>query len=165
MGRSVADLVRRLDELEAKQSVRATLYRYAHAIDQGDAAAFADCFTDDAVYDVRLNPQTGVATASFRHEGRAEILAFAENHTHVPDSWHRHVVSEPVTEVDSDRAATASSCFVRVDAHPQEPYIRAFGRYLDRLVRCPDGRWRLRVRIAEVDALQALAADALRRTP
>ena len=33
------------------------------------------------------------------------------------------------------------------------PFVRAFGRYLDQLVRDPDGRWRFVERIAEVEAV------------
>jgi hypothetical protein len=38
--------------------------------------------------------------------------------------------------------------------HDDEPIVRVFGRYLDRLVRCPDGRWRFRERIAEVESMR-----------
>jgi hypothetical protein len=38
--------------------------------------------------------------------------------------------------------------------HDDEPIVRVFGRYLDKLVRCPDGRWRFRERIAEVESMR-----------
>src|SRR5262249_35391909 len=43
----------RLDALEAERAILDTLYRYGHTIDYGDEAGWVDCFTTDAVYDVR----------------------------------------------------------------------------------------------------------------
>ena len=56
-------------------------------------------------------------------------------------------------EVDGD-TATCSSYLAVVMEHDDEPILRVFGRYRDRLVRCPDGRWRFRERIAEVESMR-----------
>ena len=56
-------------------------------------------------------------------------------------------------EVDGD-TATCVSYLAVVMEHDDEPILRVFGRYRDRLVRCPDGRWRFRERIAEVESMR-----------
>jgi hypothetical protein len=60
-------------------------------------------------------------------------------------------VLNPLIDVTDD-VATASSYYVRLDEHPDGPYIRVFGRYRDRLVRCQDGHWRIRERLAESES-------------
>jgi 3-phenylpropionate/cinnamic acid dioxygenase small subunit len=144
----------RLEALEAERAILDTLYRYGHTIDYGDEAGWVDCFTTDAVYDVRRGPQTGRADEVVRCEGRAQIAAFVGAHSRAPSAWHKHLLSEVRVELEPDRAtATAQSYFVRLDHEDGVgPYVRSFGRYRDRLVREPDGRWRIEERIAEVES-------------
>jgi hypothetical protein len=66
------------------------------------------------------------------------------------------MLCEPRVEVDGDRARV-DSYFARIDLDPTGSFIRAFGRYRDTLVRCPDGRWRFEHRIAEIDGTHPLA--------
>jgi len=49
--------------------------------------------------------------------------------------------------------ATVESFFLRLDAGPDGvPHVTAFGRYHDRMVEGPDGRWCFAERIAEVES-------------
>jgi hypothetical protein len=60
---------------------------------------------------------------------------------------------EPVIMVSGDQA-TVQSYFTRLDAtHDGRPFIRAFGRYMDRMVKGTDGVWRFKERVAEVEAV------------
>jgi alpha-D-ribose 1-methylphosphonate 5-triphosphate diphosphatase PhnM len=130
-----------------------TLARYGHAIDYGLEAVWLDCFTDDGAFDVRARNS---AEMTRRFEGRSQLAGFVAQHTRAPDAYHKHLMVEPRVTVDGDEA-TAESYFVRVDADmaasgaPGATRIVAIGRYRDRLTRGPDGRWRFRERIAEVE--------------
>ena len=145
----VQELVRRLEALEAERAILRTLYRYGHSIDYGLEQAWVDCFTADGVFDVRRR----VGPASARYEGRAALAAFIAQHTRAPSRYHKHMLMEPAITVNGEQA-TVQSYFTRLDATAQEkPFIRAFGRYLDRLVKSADGVWRFKERIAEVEAV------------
>lgn len=157
-----ADLARRLRVLEDERAVLDTLHRYGHSIDFGLESDWVDCFVDDAVYESRTDVPdrlasrrsgTGESTPTgVRHRGRAALVAFAAAHTRAPEHRHMHCLVEPRVVVTGDEA-TATSYFLRVDEKGDGREIKCFGRYLDRLVRCPDGRWRLRERIAELGSL------------
>jgi ketosteroid isomerase-like protein len=144
------DLEARVALLEAERAVLKTLHRYGHAIDYGDEEAWVDCFTEDGVFDIRarLSHQPNRIVS-----GRDELRAFIARHTRAPELWHKHLLVEPVIEVDGD-TATCSSYLAVVMEHDDEPLLRVFGRYRDRLVRCPDGRWRFLERIAEVESMR-----------
>jgi len=144
------DLEERLALLEAERAVLKTLHRYGHSIDYGDEDAWVDCFTEDGVFDVRarLSHQPNRLVS-----GREELRAFSERHTRAPELWHKHLLVEPLIEVDGDTATVVSYLAVVME-HEGEPLLRVFGRYRDRLVRCPDGRWRFRERIAEVESMR-----------
>ena len=146
------DLEARLELLEAERGVVRTLHRYAHAIDYGDEQGWVDCFTEDGVFDIRSrHPHQPKRVVS----GRAELTAFIAGHTRAPDLWHKHLLVEPVVEVTGVDTATCRSYLVVVMEHADEPTLRVFGRYCDRLVRGDDGRWRFRERIAEIESMRA----------
>ncbi len=140
----------RLTELEATQAILDTLYRYAHSIDYGLEDDWVDCFTEDAVWYTKRNPIAAAGRPDHRYQGQAELRAFVSAHTRPPVGWHKHMLVEPRIHLDGDRCRV-DSYMMRLDAHPAGSYVRAFGRYRDRLVRCPDGRWRIEERIAEID--------------
>lgn len=150
------ELASRLRALEAERDVLATLYRYGHALDYGAETDWVDCFTATARYEVR-EPGTVAAPVVRSYDGRDELAAFAASHTRAPERFHKHLVADPVIAVDGDRA-TSVSYFLRLDDLDGERVVYAFGRYLDELVRCADGRWRFAVRIAEVESRSARRA-------
>lgn len=145
----VQELLRRLATLEEERAILQTLYRYGHSIDYGLEQEWVDCFTEDGVFDVRRR----VGPASARYEGRAALAAFIAQHTRAPGRYHKHMLVEPVIMVSGDQA-TVQSYFTRLDAtHDGRPFIRAFGRYMDRMVKGTDGVWRFKERVAEVEAV------------
>jgi len=60
-------------------------------------------------------------------------------------------VVNPQVDIEGD-TATAVSYLIFMCDHPDGPYVRAFSRCHDHLVRCPDGRWRIETRKAELES-------------
>lgn len=155
----IAALTARLDLLEAERGVLRTLYRYGHAIDYGLEADWVDCFLPDGAYELRFrakprnyNPLRGTPTPlGARHVGHDQIHAFAANHTRPPGRWHKHFMVEPIIDVAGD-TARVQSYFARIDHEGSAAQLRSFGRYIDILKRCADGRWRFAERIAEIES-------------
>ncbi len=143
------ELLARVAALEAERDVLRNMYRYGHTIDLGDEDGWVDCFTEDGVFAARSDrPQY----PPFRVEGRAGIRDFIEHHTRPPGLWHKHLLIEPLIEVDGDRA-TARSYFVVLVEHDGRPTVRVFGRYDDLLRREADDRWRFAERLATIDSV------------
>jgi ketosteroid isomerase-like protein len=134
-----------VERLIAEAGIVRTLHRYGHAIDAGDEATWVDLFTADGEFQVR-GPNNG----SYTIAGREELKAFAARHSRRPEALHQHVVTQPVIDVDGDRAICISRFFVIV-MDGERPVVRTFGTYHDQLVR-EDGQWRFKVRRPEIDA-------------
>jgi SnoaL-like protein len=162
----IDDLTQRLARLDAERGVIDTLNRYGHSIDYGDEASWVDCFAADGVFDLHMGARPAALAPHHRlgepHErgvrfvGQAALASFVAGHTRAPAAWHKHFLVEPSVTISPDgQHATARSYFARLDLRDQEPVITAFGRYLDELELEPDGRWRIRVRIAEIETSAA----------
>ena len=135
-------LENRLAELEDERGILDTLSAYAHSLDYGDREQWMDCWTADAE----------LKWPHWTFTGPDEIGRAFDEHSHAPQAFHKHVMIEPMIHIDGDHA-TASSYFARLNDSPSGPIVRSFGRYLDELRRCPDGRWRLARRVAERESL------------
>lgn len=168
---------RRLRALEDEREIRRTLHQYSHAIDYGRDESWLDCFTEDAAWswsvrDLTLQdslrsrgmPSVPVGEPGVRPAlagevleravvGRDQLRAMVGAHTRAPQAWHKHGLMNLEVVVDGDRA-DAQCYFIRVDASEVTTgaFIRAFGRYVDELVRCEDGRWRIERRHCELEA-------------
>jgi len=148
-----------LARLEDERAITRVLYDYGDFIDYGHPEAFIDLFTTDATF-IMHYPEGATpraygtprieANRAF-YEGRQAIEGFIRNHSHAPETYHKHVFSNIKIALDGP-AARAQTYFMRVDATPDGPRIVAAGRYVDKLVKCPDGRWRMTSRIAEIEA-------------
>ena len=164
-GDQIAALSAKVVRLEAERAILAALYRYGHAIDYGEEATWVDCFTEDAVYDLHFRAGGeemgrargyGVPHAKgTKVAGREALKAFVARHTRAPSTWHKHFLVEPMIAIAEDSAtATVRSYFTRLDEVNGERIIHAFGRYLDEMVLCPDGVWRFRERIVEIESVR-----------
>jgi hypothetical protein len=142
------NLETRLRALEDERAVLRTLHQYAHAIDYGNEDGWVDCFAPDGAFEVRNRTDSSVS----RLVGHTELKAFISTHTRAPDTWHKHIVIEPVIDIDGDTARSASYCGAFAD-DGDTPILWGFGRYLDQLVRGADGRWRFTERLAEVESV------------
>jgi hypothetical protein len=140
----------RLQVLEDERAILRTLYQYGHSMDYGPDADFVDCFTPEGVWDVRMRRSP---EGAFTCAGHDEIAASLEMQTMVraPALYAKHLLVEPRIVLDGDDAAV-DSYFVRIEPRDDAPtQIVASGRYVDRLIRCDDGRWRFTHRVAEID--------------
>ena len=139
---TAGSLEARLRLLEDERAILQTLYVYGHSLDDGREDVFIDCWTPDAVLHWPDRPPIR------GHDGLREAF---RAHTHAPIAWHKHMLFLPRVRVEGD-VAQVDSMFARLDRYVSGPAVRSFGRYVDVLVRCEDGRWRLRERVAEREA-------------
>ena len=165
------DLEARLELLEAERAITRTLHRYAHSIDYGDEEGWVDCFTEDGVFDVRSRHAHQLKRLI---TGREELRAFIARHTRAPELWHKHLLIEPVIDVDGDTASCVSYLAVVME-HEDVPVLarhflrRSADRFGVGTLRLPDDldarllawRWPGNVRELEntLESLVALSAD------
>src|SRR5450759_4439178 len=140
----------RLARLEEEHEILRTMYQYGHSHDYGPLDEFLDCFIDDAVLERRRRDVPGQARPPRVNVGRDGLVHYFGTHKRAPDLYYKHLVVEPWITVDGDEARVISY-FVKIDEHPDGPYIYAVVRYRDHLVRCPDGRWRFGHRVVETE--------------
>ena len=124
------------DDVVAIQQLYAA---YNHRIDFGTAEEWAECFTDDAVFDSGYSEE----------QGRDALLAFhAATKAMVPDI--RHFVTNILVEGDGDTATGSAYLEATTGAGGDRTAITT-GRYQDTLVRTADG-WRFSCRAMRPDA-------------
>jgi len=144
---SIEELATRLSALEDERAILRTLYQYGHSIDYGLEESWVDCFTDDGIFDVRMRN----GEPFMRYEGRQKLHEMVAEHTRPPVAYHKHLIAEPVIDVEGD-TAKVDTYFARLDSPDDggDAVVTAIGRYRDEFVRSPDGRWRIRIRLAEI---------------
>ena len=118
----------RPDELAAREAVRESIARYAHAVDRGKFDDAGACFSEDGVLEV-----AGVS----RHDGRAAIIEMFQSAgrklaSASSNAFIRHHVSSIAIDVDvtAGRASATSYFFVLTEIGPDH-----WGTYRDELVR------------------------------
>lgn len=140
-------LTERLRRLEDERDIRDLMVRYAESLDYGDNLAWADCFTADGNFDVRMRGE-----GMFAHTGTEALATFAAGHTHAPDVYHKHFLSVPSITFEGPDRATARTYFTMLHERPTGPIVLVIGRYLDELVRSDPG-WAFATRVVDMEAL------------
>jgi hypothetical protein len=143
MGEMDDELRRLVDE----QAIMRTMNRYCRALDSGLADEWVDVFTEDAVFDTVLPDGTVFSHLSSREEFRS----FLEANPRLPVVAPKHVMANPVIELDGLQARVESTFLYLLQTPGGPPQIIAWGQYHDRL-RKDDGRWRIAERIATTEA-------------
>jgi hypothetical protein len=147
----IAQLEKRIEALEAEREILRTLHQYGHAWDYGPDETRLDCFTDDGSF--RVAPQPLVDIQPFECNGKQEMWdKWISHHVHAPDNYFKHLMIEPKITLLSDTEATVHSMLGMWFHRDGTPYLAGYGRYIDHMVKCPDGRWRLKDRTAELEA-------------
>jgi ketosteroid isomerase-like protein len=144
--RDIEDLKVRLQALEDRNAIVDTLNQYGQALDYGDFDRLVDVFTKDAIRETkRLDGSVN------RWEGEAGTIDFARRHSHAPDLYHKHLAFNPQVVIDGNAAKVVSYMF-RFDPREGKPsFIWGMGRYLDKMRREPDGKWRISHRVSEIE--------------
>jgi len=153
----LAEVLSRLESLEAEREIVRTIYQFGHSIDYGLEADWLDCFLPDGELDViygeRPPNRVALGTRHARgvvHRGREQLAAWIAGHTRPPARIHKHLYVEPRITV-SGGSATSVTYMTRVDLLDGRPEVYAFGRYHDQWRRCDDGRWRIKHRTIDVE--------------
>lgn len=133
--------------IEDRLEILNLIAAYSHAADGVDAAAYADCFTDDGAFHGRV----GMADES-RIEGRAALLRFHEAAVaRRGDIQNRHIQTNThVVSQTADTAHVRTYLLVMVSRGDQPPEPALTSVYDDDLVKTADG-WRIKVRRALPD--------------
>lgn len=128
--------------VEDRFAVADLMNDYTTALDAGDVEGVVACFTPDGWLD---SPIVG------RHQGRAELLAFAEKTAEAVRRGvrFRHVVSNLRIEIDGNRGRARCYLldYVTVDG---ETKLLSPGEYECELVRI-DGCWLFQSRVVRMD--------------
>jgi uncharacterized protein (TIGR02246 family) len=134
----------RLARLEDVAEIERLITEYARHLDARDLHAYSRLFCEHGEW----SGNTGHA------KGPDAIQAMLEErlppNPPAPGPTSRHVVSNPVIEVDGD-GATASVTWALISRdESDEPELTLLGHYDDVLAR-EDGRWRFKSRRAHID--------------
>ena len=126
---------------DAHAAISGCIARYARALDDRDFDAVAACFTADA----RVS-YSGVAL----EPGREAIVAYLQGLRSLIASTH--IMSQPVIELDGERAHVETSGLAFLVAPTDgQPVVRTRGlRYVDEFV-LQDGRWLIAERVHRCD--------------
>ncbi|MEO8691945.1 MAG: nuclear transport factor 2 family protein [Acidimicrobiales bacterium] len=129
-----------------------TMHRYCRALDSGSEHEWLDIFTEDATYDTVLPDGTVFAHLTTRDE----FVAFLHAYPRQPVTAPKHVIVDPIIEIDGDVARGESTFLFLNQAPSAPPRVMAWGRYVDQFRR-EGGVWRIAARLCETEAV---AADA-----
>ena len=130
------------DQLESRIAIEDLFSRYMWAIDCGDVAGVAGCFTEDGSLE---SPAVGA------YSGRDQITAFAERFARFRErgSQLRHVISNLMVDIDGD-TATAQCYLVVFIVENGDSRLLGPGRYECDLRRV-DGAWYFARRLVVMD--------------
>lgn len=131
-----------LKTLADRQAIRDLLYRYCRAVDRIDAQLGYAVFHEDATADYGEDFYVGPA--------RGLIDLICRQHRNAV--CHTHQVTNILTELDGDRAASEAYVIsaLRFMRDGQLKQVTTWGRYLDQWER-RDGRWGIAHRMAVRD--------------
>jgi uncharacterized protein (TIGR02246 family) len=129
------------------EEIRRLLARYNFAIDLGDAAGWAECFTPDGAFECSGLPEGNPFGG--RHEGTEALRTYAATHFNTFKGRARHWNAN--IDVDGDGDAATLRCYMLVLTVGHAPTVAGTqGIYADRL-RQVDGRWLFTERHVTVD--------------
>lgn len=141
------DLVRRLEAIEARDTLRRLCYEYSHGFDKRDLTKFLSVWHDDAVWSMAPGQEVSGA-AGIRAATEQMWTALAESH---------HWITNVVIDVDGDTGtgvADVSAVVRAVDGS----WSQAGATYTDTYTR-RDGAWRISRRDTEIHFQLPIKAD------
>ena len=129
----------RLKQVEDERAVLATLYGYHHKLGKHDRAGWLNCFAADGVL-LAIGPDGGQL---YELKGQAALAQWYDRRTgNWPPGSESHAYVSPLVRIDGDRAEV-TGFFMTMSMGDGALALRSTGQYSDRLVRSPDGAWRI----------------------
>jgi hypothetical protein len=126
------------------------IHRLCQSLDFSAPADFAAVFTPDGVYQTVSSVASG-ERVRFRHEGSAQLLAFAAAAAEKRQGLGRHWTGNVVLSgTDAGASAVSYVMFVQIDPDTGGRRITISGTHRDLFVRTPDG-WRFASRTVVAD--------------
>lgn len=119
--------------LEDQLEILQLLYRYSHALDSGDAEAFASLFADDGVF---TDPE-----GSYRGRGALVELVRRHHRDHPDAARSQHWLQAPVITGDGDQAEVDAYVIVFKPSERFGAEGLVMGAYHDELARTPERGW------------------------
>src|SRR6185369_6025889 len=136
-------LEQQIQRLADEAELRNAEARLAQFSDEADPEVYADCYTEDGVWDG--GKEFGV------HKGREEILASIKQRRATgssgPGTHKRHVIINSLIDLDGDRAVVRSYLMFYADCD-KAPRALTSGVYTDHFRRTPKG-WKVEYRTIE----------------
>jgi ketosteroid isomerase-like protein len=157
------DLQKLINEWQDERDITKTLDQYSYCSDFNDADGLVDCFTEDAEWWSALG---------LTMRGREEISDWVHN-TRNPNNPYlaehdqgrrggQHLRTNTQIVLRGDEADVISY-FVQLCPDGTEAKVMIFGRYLDHLVRCDDGKWRYKIHRTEPESVDTALHSAIVR--
>jgi SnoaL-like domain len=144
-GQEPASTDQRLDQLEAVQAGLELLARVAQMIDLADPEGWLDCYTADGTFRFQAEPGGPDVFALVGTDALREW--FIEHRARIPAGHQTHLGVNPRLTFDAERTKATSSYFTLLESGGSL-VVASRGLWLDELVRCDDGQWRLQERCA-----------------
>jgi hypothetical protein len=144
-GQEQASTEQRLDQLEAMQAGLELLARVAQMIDLASPEGWLDCYTADGTFRFQAEPGGSDVFAIVGTEALRDW--FTEHRARIPAGRQTHLGVNPRLTSEPGRTKATSTYFTLVGSGGSL-VVASSGLWLDELVRCDDGRWRLRERCA-----------------
>jgi hypothetical protein len=150
------DFEKRLRALEDERDILSTLYAYGHTLDNSEKEEWLDLFTEDGVYHVTIRgntlPNIGVPQPEGGIKGREALSEFFYKQIRTTDALHKHMLAEPIIRLESDTEASVVSYFSLLEETAEGmAYTQAFGKYIDKMVKGADGKWRFKERLTIIE--------------
>jgi hypothetical protein len=134
----------RLQRLEDLAEIERLFYDYRRHLDARDMYSYSRLFCEDGQWTGR----TGSAVGPDAIQAMLEANLSPNPPAPAATSWH--IVSNPVIDLDGDRATASTTWALIRRAAGDVPAVTLLGHYDDELAR-EHGRWRFRRRRAHVD--------------
>ena len=139
-----ASVLTRLQRLEDLVEIERLFYDYRRHLDARDLHAYSRLFCEDGEWTGRTGSAVGPDAI------QAMLEANLSPNPPAPGASSWHIVSNPVIDLDGDRATASTTwALIRRDAG-DAPAVVLLGHYDDVLER-EDGRWRFKRRRASID--------------
>jgi uncharacterized protein (TIGR02246 family) len=139
-----AGIEERLAALEDREAIRRLVQDYRRHLDARDLQAYSELFADDGEW------QGGTGYGRGPRDIRSMLEAGLDPNPPAPGVTTFHVVTDPVIDLDGDRATGTVMWALLQRGGVDSPEIRLLGHYEDAYVRV-DGQWKFARRRAHVD--------------